>query len=167
MTRRETEAEGSQRRSRREVVDLPEPALEDKRLDQLLKVRKQRLSRLERERNETRAVWRAERQALGDIKRAWRSALHEGKELWRQARTDFLAMNSTSGQFRKAKSKYERMQRDAAQLYMGCQDKLLSCRLAGTIFFQARQCVLEANRQQEKLLILRDEIRRSMKVGEM
>ena len=52
---------GLGRRSKREVVDVAEPKVPDKRLDQLLHVRKQRLGRLERERNEARQLWRARR----------------------------------------------------------------------------------------------------------
>ncbi|HWW05972.1 hypothetical protein [Collimonas sp.] len=167
MNRHETETGNGRRRARREVVEVPERKIEDKRLDQLLNVRKQRLSRLERERNAARAAWRAERQALHDIKQRWREASHQAKEQWRQARAAFLAMSTTSGQFRKAKSMYERMKQDAAQLYMGCQEKLQRCRQAGKVFFEARQCVLEANRQQEKLSILRDEMRLLASTDEM
>ncbi|EJL88980.1 hypothetical protein PMI16_02128 [Herbaspirillum sp. CF444] len=145
-------------RGRREVADVAEPKVKDKRLDQLLHVRKQRLGRLERERNEAREAWRRQRQVLHDSKLRWRQAKNDTAQQWQQSRAQFLAMTITSGQFRKAKSVYERMKKETAQYYLECQNKLRVCREAGVRFFQARLQVLEVSRQQEKLTILRDEM---------
>lgn len=145
-------------RGRREVADVAEPRVKDKRLDQLLHVRKQRLGRLERERNEARERWRRQRQVLHQSTLRWRQARQDTAQQWQQSRAQFLAMTITSGQFRKAKSVYERMKKETAQHYLECQNKLRVCREAGLRFFQARQEVLEVSRQQEKLSILRDEM---------
>lgn len=146
-------------RGRREVIDVAERKVEDRRLDQLLHVRKQRLGRLERERNEAREAWRAQRLAFRQAKQRWRAMLAEATSQWQRSREQFLQMTLTNGQFSKAKAVYKRLQNEAAQLYLACQEQLRSCREAGTAFFLARMNVLQANRQQEKLGIMRDEIR--------
>lgn len=146
-------------RGRREVVDVAERKVEDRRLDQLLHVRKQRLGRLERERNEAREAWRARRQAFRQAGQRWRDTLAEAKSQWQRSREEFLRMTLTNGQFSQAKAVYKRLQNEAAQLYLACQEQLRGCRQARTAFFLARQNVLQANRQQEKLGIMRDEIR--------
>lgn len=150
---------GLGRRSKREVVDVAEPKVPDKRLDQLLHVRKQRLGRLERERNEARQLWRTRREALHVCKLARRDALAQATEYWRTSRAEFFQMTITSGQFRKAKAVYERMKEDAARRYLLWQEELARCGQAQTHFFTALEQVLLANRQQEKLGILRDELR--------
>ncbi|WP_034300930.1 hypothetical protein [Herbaspirillum sp. RV1423] len=147
------------RRGKREVIEVAERKVQDKRLDQLLHVRKQRLSRLERECNEARSVWRRRRQKLHQVKQIWRDAVERTQSEWRTARQEFTNMTITSGQFRSAKAIYERMKKEAAQLYLDCQNELSRCRDAGRLFFAARLAVLTANKQQEKLSILRDEIR--------
>jgi hypothetical protein len=154
------------RRAKREVIDVAERKVEDRRLDQLLHVRKQRLGRLERERNEARNAWREQRQALRQSKQCWRNMLEQAKEQWQYSRRQFLQMTLTNGEFSKAKAVYKRMQQEAAQLYLACQEKLHRCRQAGAAFFEARRNVLEANRQQEKLVIMRDEIRALAQVVE-
>lgn len=150
---------GLGRRSKREVVDVPEPKLPDRRLDQLLHVRKQRLGRLERERNEARQQWRARRDALHDCKLARRAALARASDFWQASRAEFFQMSITSGQFRKAKAVYERMKEEAAHRYLLWREQVVRCREAQTQFFSALEQVLLANRQQEKLAILRDELR--------
>lgn len=144
------------RTARREVADVPEPRPPDRRLDQLLHVRKQRLRRFERERNEARQAWRAERSDLAACKERWRHARDEAHAQWQAARTAFSQMTITSGDFKKAKAVYARMKQAASQLRVEWQECRQACRIAGAAFFAARQVVLEANRQQEKLGLLRD-----------
>jgi hypothetical protein len=146
-------------RSRREVIDVPENKVEDKSLDKLLKVRRQRLDRLERERSEARKAWRDARGELRMAKESWRKARREALEYWQQARARYFKMATTSGEFRKAKAIYERMKKQAAELRLGCLEHLEHCRQTRSGFFQARQRALQANREQEKLGVLRDEVR--------
>jgi hypothetical protein len=145
--------------ARREVVDVPERRPPDRRLDQLLHVRKQRLSRFERERNEARQAWRKRRADLCSLKLRWRRARDEAQDQWKAARASFSNMTITSGEFKKAKAVYERMKQQASQLRVQWQEERQACRSAGTVFFAARVVVLQANRQQEKLGFLRDEVR--------
>lgn len=158
MSARMTASLGA-RPARREVIDLPERKAPDRRLDQLLHVRKQRLSRLERERNDARNEWRSRRRGLNLLKRRWREARELAQAQWQSARTAFTEMCITSGDFRKAKAAYERMKKEASQLRVDCQEVLQACRAAGAVFFEARRQVMQANKQQEKLSVLRDEIR--------
>ncbi|AKU22907.1 hypothetical protein [Massilia sp. NR 4-1] len=150
---------GSIRRAKREVADVPEPKRPDRRLDQLLHVRKQRLGRLERERGTAREAWRSCRQSLRECKLRKREALQQAVQFWQEARASFLGMTITSGQFHVAKARYERMKEDAAQLNLRCQETVRRCRAAGTRYFAANEEVQRAQRQQEKLGILRDEMR--------
>lgn len=154
-------------RSKREVIDVPEMKREDKSLDKLLHVRKQRINRLERERNETREAWRVARRLLRQKKEEWRAAVESSSTFWQAARTEFFRMATTSGQFRKAKAVYERMKADAAECYVGCRKEVDQCRVRRSAFFDAKKALLQANRQQEKLSILRDEIRASNAQPEM
>lgn len=147
------------RRGRREPIDVPERKAEDKTLDKLVHVRKQRLERLERERREARESWRAARAELREAKERWRQKRQEATDFWKQARSEFFTMAISSGQFRKTKAVYERLKAEAADLRVACLEQVNTCRQAGTEFFKARLCVLQANRQQEKLSILRDEMR--------
>ncbi|MPS30339.1 MAG: hypothetical protein E2576_02575 [Alcaligenaceae bacterium] len=147
------------RGARREVADLPEPRAPDRRLDQLLHVRKQRLGRLERERNEARQAWREQRHGQRALKQRWRDAREQAQAQWMAARAAFSGMSITSGEFRKARAVYERMKKEASQLRVDCQQALQACRAAGTDFFEARRRVMQADRQQEKLGVLRDELR--------
>jgi hypothetical protein len=151
---------GGKPRGKREVVDVPEPKPEDKSLDKLLNVRKQRIDRLERERREAREAWREQRQALRQAKLDWRAAKEHAKEFWRQARAEFIGMVITSGQYNRAKAMYEKLKDEAAQQHLHCREYAATCRAAGAEFFRARERVLTANMQQEKLTILRDEVRR-------
>lgn len=146
-------------RSKREVIDVPESKVQDKSLDRLISVRKQRIDRFERERVEAREAWRAERMKLRDIKERWRIALQDARDFWQSARAEFFSMAMTSGGFRKAKAIYERMKREAAQLHLECREAVLPCKETRTEFFDARKRLLDANRQHEKLGMLRDEIR--------
>lgn len=147
------------RGARREPVDVAERRVPDRRLDQLLHVRRQRLNRFERERNEARQAWRARRRELGALKARWRRARDEALAEWQAARAAFSDMTITSGEFKKAKAVYERMKQAASQLRVDWQEARLGCRGAGAAFFAARLAVLEAQRQQEKLGVLRDELR--------
>ncbi|MGZ5801332.1 MAG: hypothetical protein ACXWJZ_11945 [Burkholderiaceae bacterium] len=145
--------------SKREVIDVPEPGKQDKSLDKLIVVRKQRIERLERERVEARVAWRAERQALRTLKERWRKAVEAAQNGWQAARAEFFRMAMTSGQFRCAKAVYERMKEDAAQLHMECRAAVAPCKTKKTEFFEARRRVMDAHRQHEKLTMLRDEYR--------
>jgi len=144
---------------RREVVDVAERRPPDRRLDRLLQVRKQRLGRLERERNEARAHWRRQRAEFRVLKQRWRQHFLQAQEQWMAARTAFLEMSITNGEFRRAKAVYERMKKEASQLRVDCRQLLHQCRQSGVVFFDARREVMQANRQQEKLGMLRDELR--------
>jgi hypothetical protein len=147
------------RRGKREVIEVLEPKPQDRSLDKLLNVRKQRLDRLERERREARAAWREMRQELRMQKQRWRDAVQAYKDFWQQSREDFFRMALTSGQFRKAKAIYERMKQEAVQMHVDCLEVVSRCKQGRSGFFEARRRVLHANRQQEKLGILRDELR--------
>ncbi|MFC7518732.1 hypothetical protein ACFQUU_27345 [Herbaspirillum sp. GCM10030257] len=154
-------------RAKREVIDVPEPKVQDRSLDKLLSVRKQRIDRLERERREMRDAWRKTRAALHDRKQGWRDAEQAYKDFWEEARANFFQMSTTSGQFRKAKAIYERMKGDAAQLRLECLDEVARCKRGRTKFFEAKQRLLQAHRQQEKLSILRDELLKLTTLNEM
>ncbi|RZI42206.1 hypothetical protein EGT07_13355 [Herbaspirillum sp. HC18] len=155
------------RRVRREVVDIPERKVEDRSLDKLLHVRKQRIGRLERERNEAREMWRTCRDALHQAKTRWRTALKQAGEFWREAREDFFKMQMTSGEIRRAKATYTRMKVEASELRLACGEYVKRSKEAGTEFFEARKRVMDANKQQEKLTILRDEIKLMTQQSEM
>lgn len=147
------------RRGKREVVDVPEPRRPDRSLDQLLHVRKQRLGRLERERSSARESWRASRQALHDFKLRKREAVRQAAQFWQEARARFLQMTITTGQFHLAKARHARMKEEAASLNLRCQEAVHESRLAGARFFAARNEARRAQRQQEKLGIMRDELK--------
>jgi hypothetical protein len=147
------------RQSRREVVDVPETRPKDKSLDLLLKLRKQRIERQEQERIAARAEWRTQRAGLRELKQRRRQALQDAKDFWQQARAQFFNMMTTSGQYRKAKAIYERMKQAAAKLYEECMEAVSRCKAARTAFFAACKALREAQRQHEKLSMLRDEMR--------
>lgn len=149
-------------RSRREVIDVPEPRAERDDLARIIGVRKQRLDRLERESLLARAAWRTGRIELREAKECWRTAIQDAKDFWQQARSQFLAMTITSGQFRKAKAAYDRMKSEAAQRYADCKTGVQSCKEKRAQFFETRRQVMEAKRQQEKLILMRDDIRLSL-----
>ena len=153
-------------RPRREPVEVAERKPEDRRLDKLLSVRKQRLDRFERERKEARAAWRAARAELRAAKLRWRAARDEAKDFWAAARKEFLAMTITSGQYQQAKAVFERLKRGAADQRVQCLDAVARCKAKGQAFFAARAQVLTANRQQEKLGVMRDELRRQQQQDE-
>lgn len=153
-------------RTKREVIDVPEQKKKDKSLDDLINVRRQRIARLELERNEALQVWRDVRRALHDVKLRWRDALQDTKDYWQQARAEFFRMTTTSGQFRKAKAVYERMKKQAAQLHVEARESVQPCKVAREEFFESRRRVKDANRQYEKLSILRDEMRLQNVEGE-
>ncbi|MGI4937586.1 MAG: hypothetical protein ACRYF5_12700, partial [Janthinobacterium lividum] len=121
-------------------------------------VRKQRLGRLERERNEARAAWREQRTLFGQARQKRRELQQETDMLWSQARSAFLKMSTTSGQYRNAKAVYERMKKEVANLYLKAQEELTLCRDARRTFFSSLEAVVTANKQQEKLGIMRDEL---------
>lgn len=154
-------------RSKREPIEVAERKPEDKRLDKLLGVRKQRLDRLERERKEAREAWRAARAALREAKLRWRDAVQGAKDYWAQARKEFLTMTTTSGQYQKAKVVYERMKQAAADERVRCLESVEKCKTQRGNFFAARERAITANRQQEKLTIMRDELRRLNRQEEM
>ncbi|HYD63140.1 MAG TPA: hypothetical protein VEC35_22490 [Noviherbaspirillum sp.] len=146
-------------RTRREARDVPEARVERDDLAKVIGVRKQRLARLERECMDARLAWREARKEIGVSRQRWRDALLEAQEFWQQARAGFLSMTTTSGQFRKAKAVYERMKEDAARLHLACGDAVKAAKDKRALFFAARRRVGEAMLQQEKLVMLRDEIR--------
>ena len=146
-------------RARREARDVPEARVERDDLAKVIGVRKQRLARLERECLDTRLDWRAARKEIGASRQRWRDAVQESQEFWQQARAGFLSMTTTSGQFRKAKAVYERMKEEAARLHLACGDAVKTAKDKRQLYFAARRRVWEARLQQEKLVMLRDEIR--------
>lgn len=154
------------RRARREVVDVAEPRRQDDSLGKLLHVRKQRLGRLERERNEARQRWRAQRETLRAKKVERRRLLAETAAFWQEARAAFFAMTSTTGQFGAAKARYEKMKEEAAVSYLRWREELGRCHAAQRAFFDALDAVRAAQRQQEKLGILRDELREQARRAE-
>ncbi|TWC67318.1 hypothetical protein [Herbaspirillum sp. SJZ099] len=147
------------RAGKREVIDVAEMKKPDRRLDQLLHVHKQRLSRLERERNEARQAWREIRQQLSGKKQDWRQLQSRAQSEWMSARTAFFSMGLTNADFKRAKSVYERMKLEAGEMRLACLALARTCRQAGTAFFAARDRVQGANKQQEKLTVLRDEMK--------
>jgi hypothetical protein len=146
-------------RPKREPVEVKEPKPQDKTLDKLLGVRKQRLDRLERERKDARDAWKAARAAFREKKLQWRAAMEDMKMYWAKARKEFLAMHTTSGQYQKSKAVYERMKQEATDKRVLCLESLTKCKARRNAFFDARARVLTANRQQEKLTVMRDELR--------
>jgi hypothetical protein len=130
-------------------------------------VRKQRLERLERERIEARQAWRASRADLREAKERWRTAVQDAADYWKEARAQFFRIATTSGEFRKAKAIYDRMKAEATELRLGCREYVKYAKAARSVFFEARVRALQANKQQEKLGILRDEIRLLNKPIEM
>lgn len=156
-----------QPKSKREPIEVAERKPEDKRLDKLLGVRKQRLNRLERERKESREAWREARAELREAKLQWREAVQAAKDYWVKARRDFLTMLTTSGQYQRAKAVYERMKQEAADERIRCLELLEECKGKRNLFFSARERMITANRQQEKLTIMRDELRRLNQQEEM
>jgi len=147
------------RPGKREVIDVAEMKKPDRRLDQLLHVRKARLGRLERERNEARLAWRAVRERLSADKRGWRELKARAQSEWMGARAAFFSMTQTNADFKRAKAVYERMKLEAGEMRLGCLALARKCRAAGTVFFAARDLVKQANKQQEKLTVLRDEMK--------
>jgi hypothetical protein len=147
------------RRSRREVIDVPEMRPPDKSLDLLLTLRKGRIERYQQERGLAHAEWRRQRAELRDLKERRRQALRDAKDYWQQARDQFLSMVTTSGQYRRAKAIYERMKQSASKLYEECQGAVSRCRSSRTGYFDACKALSDARRQHEKLGMLRDEIR--------
>lgn len=145
------------RRSKREVVDVLEPKAVDRTLDRLLDVRKHRLERFERESLAARQEWRLERTRLGDCKRQWRAADQYARDYWQEARAQFFAMASTSGQFRAAKGGFARLKREAAEVLLTWRDKRSACKGAHQAYITARDRLNQARRQQEKLGMFRDE----------
>ena len=146
-------------RPKREVIDVLEPKKPDKRLDKLITVRKSRLDRFEREKTQAREAWRESRKKLRKMKQDWRGAVVEADDFWREARAQFLRMTMTSGEIRVAKSVYEKMKSSAAQMRLNCREEVTVCKKACHAFFEALRQVKRANCEQEKLSILRDEIR--------
>lgn len=146
-------------RSKREPVDVAEKKPEDKRLDKLMGVRHQRLDRLERERLDARQAWRDARARLRQAKCSWRDAMQQAQQYWQEARTSFFQMTITSGKFRQSKAAYDRMKENAALQRLAARELVASCRDGGHVFFAAHQVLADARRQQEKLSILRDELR--------
>lgn len=167
MTASGGQAGFGRKRGKREVIDVPERKVQDRGLDKLLNVRKQRLERLERERSEAREAWRKARADMRAAKERWRFAHKEAVAFWQQARADFFRLATTSGQLRKAKGIYERMKAQASELRLECNEFVKRGKTARTGFFEARRRALEANKQQEKLTILRDEIRLLTQQNEM
>lgn len=155
------------RRTRREVIEVAETKAQDKSLDKLMHVRKQRLERLERERREARESWRTARAVMREQKFGWRNARAAAKNFWIDARAEFLSMTTTSGEFRKAKAIYQRMQAHAAQLHTDALEAVKRSKMAREAFFDARFLAVEANLQQEKLKILREEMRKLQPQPEM
>ncbi|KQV58039.1 hypothetical protein [Duganella sp. Root336D2] len=147
------------RRGKREVVDVAEPRRPDRSLDQLLHVRKQRLARLERERSSARESWRSSRQALHDYKLRKREAVHQAAQFWQESRARFLQMTITTGEFHVAKARHARMNEEAASLNLRCHEAVRQSRLAGARFFEARAEARRAQKQQEKLGVMRDELK--------
>ena len=150
-------------RARREPIDVAEKRLKDKRLDKLMGVRRQRLDRLERERLDARQAWRDSRARLHLAKRGWRSAVLEAQQYWQQVRSGFFQMTITSGKFRQSKEAYDRMKQNASLQRLEACRQARSSREDGRAYFAAHQVLADARRQQEKLTILRDELRASGK----
>lgn len=146
------------RGSRGEVADIAEPGKADTSLSSLLKIRKQRLDRLEHERLEALTGWRRARADLRDRHRLWRTARQDTIEFWQETRRNFFSMTTTSGEFRRQKARYLRMQEQAAQLLLECRQTVQHCRDKREIFFGARRRVKEATMQCEKLGILREQL---------
>jgi len=146
-------------KSKREPVEVIEPKPMDKSLDKLLGVRKSRLDRMERERKDSQERWRGARRRFREAKDGWRASVQATKDFWAQARKEFMSMQTTSGQYQRAKGAYERMKEESASLRVTCLEMLEKCRTTRSAFFEARERVLTANRQQEKLTIMRDEMR--------
>ena len=147
--------------ARREPVEVDEPRAPQRQLDPLLALRRHRATRLEQERLKARADWRAQRAALRAAIARWRSASTHADQAWQQARQAFFAMSCSSGQLRAARAAFERMQREAAALRAGACQAAGASRQAGRAFFSARAGYRQAQRQQEKLQAVCDELLRA------
>lgn len=147
------------RKRMREPIEVPEPKRPDKSIDMLISVRKNRTARFERELSRAREEWREARVGLHQAKQNWRDALAAANDEWQRAREEFFRMTTTSGQFRKAKAIYERTKAAAGQLRLEAREAAKQCRTLGGKFFEATEQLAQMRRQQEKLGILRDEIR--------
>ena len=153
-------------RKKREVIDVDEPKKEENGLNQLIAVRKQRIDRIELEVVAARQEWRMVRKALHEVKARWRNAAKEADDFWREARADFFRMNTTSGEFRRAKAQYERMKGQASKLKLQSHEAVVPCKEQRAAFFSARLHLIDVKRQYEKLGILRDELALTAKLQE-
>ena len=147
------------RQAKREVIDVPEKRPQDKTVDVLHRVRKQRLDRFEQERLQARTQWREARADLREAKQSWRQAKQDAKDFWQEARAGFFGMVTTSGEFRRAKATYQRMKDAAAQRYVECLDVVKRCKETRSGFFEAGVRLREGQREYEKLGMLREELR--------
>lgn len=148
------------RRGPREAVDVPEEGKKDKRLDELIAVHEHRLFQLERERQEARAEWREVRYSLREMNGRSKKAFEDTREYWEKKRAGFFSMVITSGEFRKAKSVYERLKQEAMQLRLKARETVPECRTAKERFFATAQKLIVERLHIEKLKIMRDEILR-------
>lgn len=161
-----SQQQGLRGAGRREPVEVHEPKREDQSLILLSKLRRQRVERCEQERRVAREDWRAKRHELREAKLRRRAAQQEARDYWKQARAQFFSMFMTTGEYKKAKAIYKRMNDHAVQLYLECQEAVTSCKSARAAYFDAGEKLKEAQRQQEKLEILRQEIRVQNMKGE-
>ncbi|HEY8608145.1 MAG TPA: hypothetical protein VIM12_13605 [Noviherbaspirillum sp.] len=158
--------EAGRRTARREAPEIREPKAEDRNLVLLQRLRRQRVERYEQERMRAKAEWRRQRMALRDLKQRRREAQREAKEYWQRAREEFIGMTITSGQYRRAKTIYERMKEIAAQRYLDCQEAVAHCRLRRSGYFAACLQLQQAQRQHEKLEMFRQELRQRQQKGD-
>ena len=145
---------------RREAVEVAEPRRQDRQLDGVIRVRRQRQQRLERERGAALRQWRAARAALAEARRALRVQRGAAAEHWTRARADFFSMRSDSLAFRAAKSVYQRLQQQAEQGLLAWRQQRAAAADAGAAFFDARRAAALARLKQEKLQLLREEMAR-------
>lgn len=142
-----------------EPVDVPEDPVPDRSLDQLIGVHEHRLRRLERECQQARDAWRDARSELRQRKERWRGALADAHRYWQEARADFFKMAITSGKLRRAKTSFEKLKLEAAQMRLTAVEAAVQCRQAGQSFFDAQRCTARERVHIEKLKIVRDELR--------
>lgn len=151
----------------REIAEFSALRKPDTDLGQLISLRKLRIDRLEHEHNELRVKLQQAKSELHVKKMRWRAAVRASFEFWQSARQEFFMMSTTSGQFRQAKARYERMKKDASQKRLECIELLRPCLEKRKDFFLTKKNLNEARHQHEKLLLMQEQLSREAAMAEV
>ena len=145
----------------REVQDVPEPVRKDCPLDKLVRIRRQRIEKSERDCLRARQHWRECRRQLRQQSQGSKDAESRAQQCWKKARKDFFDMSISSGQFKKAKAVFKKMQATAAEMRALAHAAVDESKLARTAYFKAKVNLAEARKQAEKLDLMSEELRRT------